>query len=111
GKPIRLFHGIADDWVAIGPCRTYVARLRKTGVDVTLTEYPGAYHGYDFLRLKVESAPTLLPQGQTARNCELAEGDHGVILNSKLGKPFTYNDPCVEKGPHMAYNEAAATAT
>ena len=29
GRPIRLFHGIADDYVAIGPCRTYVQRLKK----------------------------------------------------------------------------------
>jgi len=26
--PIRLFQGIADDWVAIGPCRDYIARLK-----------------------------------------------------------------------------------
>jgi len=33
GKPVRLFHGIADDYVAIGPCRDYVARLKQAGAD------------------------------------------------------------------------------
>jgi dienelactone hydrolase len=46
-KPIRLFHGIADDWVAIGPCRAYVERLRKAGADATLTEFPNAVHAYE----------------------------------------------------------------
>jgi dienelactone hydrolase len=48
GKPIRLFHGIADDLTPIEPCRQYVERLKKAGVDVALAEYPGAYHAYDF---------------------------------------------------------------
>src|SRR5215469_1125897 len=54
GAPIRLFHGIADDWVAIGPCRAYANRLRNAGIDITLTEYPGAQHGYDFFFLGTE---------------------------------------------------------
>ena len=46
-KPIRLFHGTADDWVAIAPCRAYVDRLQKAGADATLTELAGAVHAYD----------------------------------------------------------------
>jgi hypothetical protein len=45
--PIQLFHGIADDWVAIGPCRDYIARLKSAGADASLTEYPDATHAYD----------------------------------------------------------------
>ena len=64
-KPIRLFHGIADDYVAIGPCRSYAQRLKQAGADVTLTEYPDAYHAYDNF-----ANPTVvnLPNAQTTRN-------------------------------------------
>jgi Golgi nucleoside diphosphatase len=48
---------------------------------------------------------------QTARNCHLAEGDAGQVLNSKTGEPFTLNDPCMERGTTVVYNEAATTAT
>lgn len=49
GKPIRLFHGIADDLTSIEPCRAYVARLKAAGADVALTEYPDTWHAYDFV--------------------------------------------------------------
>jgi dienelactone hydrolase len=107
-KPIRLFHGIADDYVAIGPCRTYVQRLKKAGADVALTEYPNAHHAYDNPSLP----PALkLPQGQTTRNCTLREGDRGEIVNARSGKPFDLKDPCVELGPQVGYNAAAYQAT
>jgi dienelactone hydrolase len=108
GEPIRLFHGKADDWVPIQACRDYVKRLKKAGADVALTEYPGATHTYDNFVLK---EPVKLPQAETGRNCLLAEGDSGQILNTKTGAPFTYNDPCVERGTTIAYDEAATTAT
>lgn len=69
GKPIRLYHGLADDYVPVGPCRAYVERLKKTGVDVTLTQYPGAYHNYDNFIRKDQLEPTLLPRAETPRNC------------------------------------------
>ena len=108
GKPIRLFHGIADDWVLIEPCRAYVARLKSIGADVALTEYPGAYHAYDYFILK---EPLKRPQAQTARHCSLAEGDGGEILNSTTGKHFDLNDPCVERGTTVVYNEEATKGT
>src|SRR5262245_17017557 len=37
--PVRQFHGQADDWVVVAPCRPYFERLRATGRDVKLTEY------------------------------------------------------------------------
>ena len=107
-KPIRLFHGIADDYVAIGPCRSYVERLKKAGADVALAEYPNALHAYDNPAL---AKPIKLPQGQTTRNCALREAEHGDIVNARTGKHFDLHDPCVELGPQVGYNAAAHQAT
>jgi dienelactone hydrolase len=108
GKPIRMFHGIADDYVSIEPCRAYVERLKKNGADVSLAEYPDTYHAYDNFML---AQPIKFPQGQTTRHCWLEEGVNGQIVNSKTGSRFDLNDPCVEKGPQVAYNAAAYQAT
>src|SRR6266849_6399693 len=106
-KPIRLYHGIADDWVKIGPCRDYVARLKKVGANVDLVEYPGATHGFD-----IQTIPgTLqLPQAQTARKCRFEEKPQGVIINSDTGQPASFNDPCIERGVAIAYNAEATDA-
>lgn len=39
-RAIRIFHGAADDWVPVEPCRDYVTRLRRAGKDATLTGIP-----------------------------------------------------------------------
>jgi dienelactone hydrolase len=108
GKPVRLFHGIADDYVSILPCRAYVERLKKAGADASLAEYPDAHHAYDNFTF---AAPVKFAQGQTTRNCLLKEGDNGQVLNAKTGVPYGLDDPCVERGPQVAYNAAAHQAT
>jgi dienelactone hydrolase len=108
GKPIRLFHGIADDYVSIAPCRAYVERLKKAGADVSLTEYPDAYHAYDNFTI---TAPVKYPQGQTTRKCAVQETDNGRVVNARTNQPFSLADPCVELGPQVAYNAAAHQAT
>jgi dienelactone hydrolase len=107
-RPIRLFHGIADDWNPIEPCRAYVARLKKSGADVSLTGFPGATHAYDITALKERLA---LPQAVTSRHCSLAEGEGGQTVNSETGKPFDRSDPCFEKGVNIQYDEAATMGT
>jgi dienelactone hydrolase len=107
-KPIRLFHGISDDYVSIEPCRSYVTRLKEGGADVTLTEYSDAHHAYDNFTLGNSVAA---PSAQTTRNCLITEGENGTILNNRTNQPYTLNDACVERGPHIGYNEAAHKAT
>jgi dienelactone hydrolase len=106
-KPIRLYHGVADDWVPVGPCRDYVARLKKAGANIDLVEYAGATHAFD-----TQSIPgTLqLPQALTSRKCRFEEKQQGVIINSDTGQPATPNDPCIERGTTIAYNAEATEA-
>jgi dienelactone hydrolase len=103
-KPIRLLHGTADDYVPIAPCRAYVERLSKAGKDVRLAEYPDAHHVFDAPALK-ESRK--LAAAATVRRCLMAEADNGVVVNQETKQPFSYGDACVEKGPTIAFNEAA----
>jgi dienelactone hydrolase len=108
GKPIRLHHGIPDDWVSIEPCRAYTARLKQAGADVALAEYPDSYHAYDN---PAYTNAVKVAQAQTSRHCTMAEGDGGVIVNAKTQAPFALDDPCVERGAQVAYNAAAHKAT
>ena len=103
-NPIRLFHGTADDTVPVQACRQYVERLRKAGKDATLTEYPDSYHRFDDLGLK---SPVFQPQAQSFRSCTLEERPIGKIINQKTGRPFTPDDPCLERGATVALNADA----
>jgi dienelactone hydrolase len=106
-NPIRMFHGAADNYVPVAPCREYVQRLKAKGVDVALTEYPGAHHVFDGRPFKT---PVIAAKSQSTRNCPLAERQNGVVVNVKTGQAFTYADPCVELGPTIAYDETAHAA-
>ena len=106
-KPIRMFHGAADNYVPVAPCREYVKRLKAKGADVALTEYPGAHHAFDSRLLKT---PVVAEKSQSTRSCQLAERQNGVIVNVKTGQAFTYADPCVELGPTVAYDEKGHAA-
>jgi dienelactone hydrolase len=103
-RPIRIFHGTADDYVPVAPCRGYVTRLRTAYRDVQLTEYPGAHHAFDNPLL---NPPRTSAQAQTTRGCLLEERPGGSIVNVRTGQPFSYADPCVERGPTVGYDAQA----
>ena len=107
-RPIRLFHGDADDYDPLAPCRAYVERLRAAGKDAQLAEYPDTHHLFDNPRFS--TTPTLWPRAQTTRRCILKEEPMGRIINAETGQLFTYADSCVERGVHIAYNPAAYAA-
>ena len=105
--PIRLFHGVADDYVAIGPCRDYAARLKAAGADVTLTEYANGQHSFDnpFQPLLVTVA-----DAQTTRGCRTEEAAGGAVLNTATRQPFALSDACVARGAHVGYDPVGAAA-
>jgi len=107
--PIRQFHGAADDYVPVAPCRPYFERLRAAGKDAKLTEFPDAHHVFD--NPLAPKTPTVLKGAQSMRACKLKEEPRGIIINAETGQPFTYKDPCVQIDPHISYNEAAAIST
>lgn len=103
-RPIRLFHGSADNFNPVAPCRAYMERLRKLGNDVQLVEYAGAHHVFDWPLLKT---PITLPEAQVTRRCRMRELIDGTIINIRTGQVFDYSDSCVEYAPTLAYNEEA----
>lgn len=107
-KPIHIFHGSADNYNSIVPCRNYVKRLQQNNKNIQLHEYAGAHHVYDYKKIK---KPVVMKKAQTTRNCLLNETIDGIIVNAKTGKRFTYADPCVEYGPTLAFNQAAYSQT
>jgi len=107
--PIRQFHGAADDFVPVSACRSYYERLRTAGRDARLTEYPDAHHAFD--NPLGPKPPAIMKGAQTVRACRLAEQSPGIITNLETGAPFTYQDACVERDPHVGYNEPATVAT
>ena len=86
--PIRQFHGAADDYVPVAPCRQYFERLRAAGRDMQLTEYPDAHHGYD--KPLGDKTPTVAKRSQSVRACKLKEEPLGTIINAETGQAFTY---------------------
>ena len=106
-KPIRIFHGTPDDYNPVASCRAYVARLQEAKHDVVLTEYPASEHAFDIGLLGV-SNKVVSANAQTVRNCHIKEGESGVLMNADTQVPFTYQDPCVERDPHVGGNPETA---
>ena len=107
-RPIRLFHGISDDFVEIGPCRAYVGRLQKAGKDAKLTEYPDTWHAFDYPNLP--PIPIAIANTRADR-CALKEEPMGAIINTATGKPLSAQDACIGSTPHTAYSATATHAT
>jgi dienelactone hydrolase len=106
-RPIRLIHGEADDYNPLRTCAAQAERLKAAGVDVTVTTYPNAHHGFD---TPLSDQPAVAPTAQTVRACSIEERAPGQLINTETGVPFRYTDSCVQKGPQVGGNPEARAA-
>ena len=53
-RPLLLLIGGADNWTPPQYCREMASAMKARGADVTLVEYPGAYHYFDVVGQKKE---------------------------------------------------------
>ena len=103
-RPIRIFHGAADDWLPVAACRQYMERLRQAGKNIQLTEYAGAQHAFDSHTLP----PTLrLPNVQAGPDCRLEERAGGQMVFRDTGQPFAAGHACVRRGATIGYDPEA----
>jgi dienelactone hydrolase len=103
-RPIRLFHGSADDYVPVEPTRLYVERLKRAGKDVQLTVYEGARHAFDN---PLYPSVLSLPDAVLTTNCRREEKQLGNIINLDTGRTFTWNDACVTRGATVGFDPHA----
>lgn len=107
--PVRIFHGLADDWLPAYQCMEYVDRLDALGHDIGLFAYDDAHHGFDDVTLAAYG-PMHLPHALSPRNCRFAERD-GRVVDVDTGELATVATECVERGVTIAFDaEARANA-
>lgn len=103
--PVRIQHGLADDYNPAAPCKAYVDRLQKAGQDVQISLYEGAHHGFDS---PLAPQPAVPAKGsQTVRACSIREEAPGRLVNQATGQVFSYQDACVQRDPQVGHDPAA----
>ena len=102
-RPIRIFHGAADESTPVASCREYAHRLRQAGKDVEITVYADAHHEFD----NPWAPGRFLPYLQNPSACFLVERPGGEIVNRDTGRPFSFNDPCLTLGYTVTYDPRA----
>jgi dienelactone hydrolase len=103
-RPVRIFHGAADDWVKVEPCQRFVERLRRAANDVQLIVYPGARHVFDNPLFQSERN---FPDTEVLTRCNREERAGGEIFNVDTGKPFSLQDACVTRGATVGFDANA----
>jgi dienelactone hydrolase len=101
GAPIRIFHGAADDWTLMGPCKAYIERLRQAGKDATLIEYPDAHHAFDNPGVPLRKLTNIM----IPRNCAFVE-ENGRLVDATTRASIAFSS-CWSRGASIGYNADA----
>jgi dienelactone hydrolase len=101
--PVRIFQGTADDWTTVDHCRSWVARRRAAGRDVSLVEYEGALHGFD---VALYAQPRRFPEVVNSSRCTVFQQEDGTFTDA-TGKRFSGASPCMTHGASMGYDPRA----
>jgi dienelactone hydrolase len=103
-RPIRIFHGSADDIAPLTSCRGNVERLRAAGKDVHLTEYIDVHHQFDVMDLP---AVQHVPEFPNRSRCVHVERLPGQLVNAETAQPVDGTESCVRHGGTIGYNRSA----
>jgi dienelactone hydrolase len=103
-RPIRAFHGSADDIAPLTSCRGYVKRLRAAGKDVQLTEYLDVHHQFD-----VPDLPAVqhIPAFPRRSRCVHVERSPGQLVNGETAQPVDGTESYVRHGGTIGYSGSA----
>ena len=111
--PIHILSGELDNWVPADACEDLVVDMLAEGVDVGITVYPDAHHGFD------REGPLLVDEkGYTAADCHFPMRADGALLTNFLKIPMI--TPlrqkialafCAGRGPTLGGNPDARKAS
>jgi dienelactone hydrolase len=105
-RPLRIFHGTADDWTPIESCREYVQRMRRADLDVELLEYENAPHAFDNPNLP---PARFRPNVLNASGCVYIEREPGRFraFHRATKERASPTNPCVRRGATVGHHPGA----
>ena len=111
--PIHILIGKLDNWVPASACEDLVADMQATGVDIGITVYPDAHHGFD------REGPLVVEEnGYALSDCRFRMRADGAVLMNFLNIPMTkpYLQKlalafCADRGPTLGGNPEAREAS
>lgn len=111
--PIHILTGELDDWVPADACEDLAADLMAEGVNIGITVYPNAHHGFDR-----EGPLSVEEKGYTASGCHFRMRGDGALLmnflNIPMITPFRQKIAlafCAGRGPTIGGNPEARKAS
>ena len=94
-RPIRLFHGTADD---LAPSSSAEPTWSGSGEPAPTRRSPSTPGPTTASIVRAPRRPRRNPREQNASRCFWEERPEGHLVNRDTGQPFSLDDPCVFRG-------------